>query len=73
MSATVTIRESYFKRSDGTIFMRRQIGTHVLWEGVSPVVFVKWSAADVPWDLIHKPVTELVKEGPKAMVVYGRD
>ena len=70
MRDMVEVRESYFKQADGTYRVRQQIGNHVLWEGPSPVVFISWSAADLPRNLIRKPATALVKEGPKAIVKW---
>lgn len=71
MSDTVEVRESYFKLEDGTVLMRTQIGKHVSWRYPAPFVFISWSAADLPWNLVRKPATSLVKEGPKAIVKYG--
>jgi hypothetical protein len=66
----VEVRETYYKRPDGSMWMRRQVGSCVLWEGPSPVVFINWSAAWKPWDLVRKPAVSLVKEAPKAMVLW---
>ena len=49
MSDTVEIRESYFKVSDGSVFMLRQIGDRYEWHGKVPVVFVEWSNIGYPW------------------------
>jgi hypothetical protein len=49
--------------------MRRQIGNRILFEGPAQVAFVSWDMADLPWN--RKPTQALVKESPKAMVVYG--
>ena len=67
----VEVRESYFKRGDGKIYMRRQIGKHILYEGPAQCCFISWDVADLPWN--RKPETSLVKDGPKAMVVYGNN
>ena len=69
MEGLVEVRESYFKNGNGTIFMRRQIGNQIIFEGPAQVAFISWDMGDLPWN--RKPVLELVKEGPKAMVVYG--
>jgi hypothetical protein len=69
MEGLVEVRESYFKNGNGTIFMRRQIGNQILFEGPAQVAFISWDVADLPWN--RKPVLELVKEGPKELVVYG--
>lgn len=67
----VEIRESYFKRADGTVHMRRYVDNDLVWEGPSSLVFIDFSVADAPWNLICKPATSLVKEAPKAMVKWS--
>ena len=44
----VEIRESYFKRADGTVHMRRYVDNDLVWEGPSSLVFIDFSVADAP-------------------------
>jgi hypothetical protein len=68
----VEVRESYFKRGDGTVYMTRKIGKHILYEGLAQVSFISWSPEGLPWyyDAFRSSVTAIVKEGPKAMVLH---
>ena len=69
MSSMVVMRESYFRMPDGAIHMRLYIGTHVFYEAPSQLPFVQWSPPELPWNTVHEPITALMKEGPKAMVL----
>ena len=71
MSRTVLIRDYFYRDPGGNLRMQRWIGDHCVEDIKSPVVLVNWSNIEAVWTMIVKLPTALVKEGPKAMVVYG--
>lgn len=72
MSATVIVRDYFYRDDAGKMRMQRWIGNHCVDDDEARVVFVDWLRIQSVWTTLMKPCTALVKEGPKAMVVYGR-
>lgn len=70
MSDDVLLRCSYFKQPDGSYLEVRYFGRHIMWAGLAPVVL--FHLADLPWGPFREssPSLALVKEGPKALVLY---
>jgi hypothetical protein len=70
----VEVQDRYYRKPDGTIRHERWIGDRCLYSSDDfPVVFIDWSTIESVWTQMIKLPTSLVKEGPKAMVVYGRN
>jgi hypothetical protein len=68
---TVEVQDLYYRKPDGTIRYERWIeGWCVDSSDDSPVVFIDWWNLKSVWTTLVKLPTALVKEGPKAMVVY---
>ena len=72
MSETVLVRDYFYRDPSGELRMQRWIGNHCVEDIKSPVVIVNWSNIEAVWTTLMKRPTALVKEGPKAMVVYER-
>jgi len=71
MSDTVLVQDRYYRKLDGTIRHERWIEDRFLeCHGQARVVFVDWWNVKSMWTTLVKRPTALVKEGPKAMVLY---
>ena len=72
MSAYVEVQDRYYRKPDGTIRHERWIGGRCVdCSDDFPVVFIDWWTLEAAWTQMIKRPVSLVKEGPKAMVVYG--
>ena len=72
MSAYVEVQDRYYRKPDGTIRHERWIGGRCTdCSDDFPVVFIDWWNLKSVWTTLVERPTALVKEGPKAMVVYG--
>ena len=71
-SAYVEVQDRYYRKPDGTIRHERWIeGRCVDSSDDFPVVFIDWSTLQSVWTQMIKRPVSLVKDGPKAMVVYA--
>lgn len=66
----VEVQDRFYRLSDGRIWRERYINGVRVEQGPSPVVFVDWSYLESVWTTMVKRSTALVKEGPKAIVLY---
>ena len=72
MEESVLLRCVYFER-DGVLYEARFLGRRMVWCERAQVVFIDWPRTMWKVDgLDVKPCTTLVKEGAKAIVLYGR-
>ncbi len=71
--ALVEVRDYYYRDKAGTLRTQRWIGDKCVSVGDAQVVILDWWSIKAAWTtlMLMKPCTALVKEGPKAMVVYG--
>ena len=72
VSATILVRDYYYRGPDGKMRTQRWIGDRCLDEGESPVVPIDWWNIQSVWTTLVALLLAMVKEAPKAMVVYGR-
>ena len=72
MDHWIEVQDRFFRLPNGDVWRERWINGKRVESGVAPVVFVDWSCLESVWTTMVKRPTALVKEGPKAIVLYGR-
>lgn len=66
----VEVQDRFYRLPDGTVWQERFINGRRIEMGKAPVVFVDWWHLESIWtQMVKRPTTALVKEGPKAIVL----
>ena len=73
MPEWIEVQDRFYRMPDGTVCQERYINGKLFERRPDvPVVFVDWWHLESIWTQMVKRPTALVKEGPKAIVLYRR-
>ena len=67
----IEARDYYYRDRNGKLWTQRWIGNRCIEsDHEAPIVLIDWWGLQAVWTTLVKLQTALVKEGPKAMVLY---